>query len=170
MAKNVDIPALGESVNEAVLLRWMKADGDPVRIDESLCELETDKANVELPSPSSGIMKRVAKEGDTVKIGQTIARIEEAAAASQSPAPSKTAPVVPAKAPGGSPTPIAPAAPINDPVSDLPLSPSVRRLVREHQVEPETLTGTGPRGRVVKEDVLRAAEGTPAAAAVASIG
>src|SRR6476469_9614405 len=77
MPTNVDVPALGESVQEATLIKWHKNDGDPVAAAEPVAELETDKANVDVPSPASGILRRVKKEGDTVSIGETIARIEE---------------------------------------------------------------------------------------------
>src|SRR4051812_6986625 len=77
MPTNVDVPALGESVREAVLIKWHKNDGDSVAAAEPLAELETDKANVDVPSPTAGVLRRVKNEGDTVKIGETIARIEE---------------------------------------------------------------------------------------------
>jgi 2-oxoglutarate dehydrogenase E2 component (dihydrolipoamide succinyltransferase) len=76
MPTNVQIPALGESVTEAVLLRWHKQDGEPVAQDEPLCELETDKANVDLPSPAAGVLTRGKPEGAKVRIGETIATIE----------------------------------------------------------------------------------------------
>jgi pyruvate/2-oxoglutarate dehydrogenase complex dihydrolipoamide acyltransferase (E2) component len=174
MAINVQIPPLGESVTEAVLLRWMKDEGSSVNTDEPLCELETDKANVELPSPGAGVLKHMKKPGDTVKIGDVIARVEEKGASTQkaapakatpAPAPSKpveakmAAPVAPvAMAVDGKETRSVPPASSNDIPIDAPLSPSVRRLVREHQVDAEALSGTGPRGRVTKEDVLNYVE------------
>src|SRR6476659_8577153 len=86
MPTNVDVPARGESVREAVLIKWHKQDGDAVAAAEPIAELETDKANVDVPAPSAGVLRRVKKEGDTVAIGETIARIDEGA----SGAPSKT--------------------------------------------------------------------------------
>src|SRR5687768_18498340 len=77
MPTNVDVPALGESVREAVLIKWHKNDGDAVAAAEPIAELETDKANVDVPAPTAGVLRRVKKEGDTVAIGDTIARIEE---------------------------------------------------------------------------------------------
>lgn len=77
MEKNVEIPRLGESITEATLVRWLKADGDLVRTDDPLCELETDKATVEIPSPTSGKLKRLKEEGAEVKIGESVAVIEE---------------------------------------------------------------------------------------------
>src|SRR5215468_10332915 len=90
MPTNVDVPALGESVREAVLIKWHKNDGDPVAAAEPIAELETDKANVDVPAPAAGVLKRVKKEGDTVAIGETIATIDEkgtgGAAAAKKPA------------------------------------------------------------------------------------
>src|SRR5271154_1056978 len=102
MPTNVEVPGMGDSVREAVLLRWHKKDGDAVSKDEMLCELETDKANVDLPAPAAGVLKRVAEQGATVKIGDTIARIDDApgaqpiAATPPKPATPAAAPVIPA--------------------------------------------------------------------------
>src|SRR5438034_5602102 len=73
---NVQIPALGESVSEATLIKWHKNDGELVKTDEPICELETDKANVDVPSPGTGVIKRAVPEGTKVRIGQTIATID----------------------------------------------------------------------------------------------
>src|SRR5947208_761054 len=94
MPTNVQIPALGESISEATLVKWHKNDGDMVKADEPLCELETDKANVDLPSPAAGVIKRIKPEGAKVKIGDTIATIDPAG----KPAPTKP-PTVSAGAP-----------------------------------------------------------------------
>jgi 2-oxoglutarate dehydrogenase E2 component (dihydrolipoamide succinyltransferase) len=148
MATNVDVPNLGESVNEATLIRWHKADGESVKRDEPLCELETDKANVDVPAPTSGVIKRVAKEGDKVRIGQMIATIDPAGvptAKSGSSAPAEKAPSrvdaepKPAKA---------------DHATTPALSPAVRRLVEEHALDASTIRGTGPGNRITKGDVL----------------
>src|SRR5438034_10329486 len=89
MPTNVDVPALGESVREAVLIKWHKNDGDTVAAAEPIAELETDKANVDVPAPTAGVLQRVKKEGDTVTIGETIARIDENAKGNSKPAASK---------------------------------------------------------------------------------
>src|SRR5215207_6695723 len=89
MPTNVDVPPLGESVTEAVLLRWIKNDGEAVRKDEPLAELETDKANVDLPSPGAGVLRHAKKVGDTVKVGEPIASIDEAGTATATAAPAK---------------------------------------------------------------------------------
>src|SRR5690348_5953839 len=98
MSTNVDIPALGESVSKAVLLRWLKNDGDVVAEGDPLAELETDKANVDLPAPRGGVLRRVKEAGDTVHIGETVARIDAAPAGGGGGAKPAAAP---AQAPGG---------------------------------------------------------------------
>src|SRR5271168_2404865 len=97
MPTNVEVPPLGESVTEAVLIRWHKNDGDSVARGDSLAELETDKANADLNATASGVFRPMKAPGDTVKVGETIARIEEGTAAA-APAP-KTATAPPAAAP-----------------------------------------------------------------------
>src|SRR5579875_1540343 len=77
MATSIEVPALGESVKQAILVKWHKADGEAVKADEPVCELETDKANVDVPAPASGTFRRVKDEGDTVNVGEVIARIED---------------------------------------------------------------------------------------------
>src|SRR5687767_7584598 len=137
---NVDVPALGESVREAVLIKWHKNDGDAVAAAEPIAELETDKANVDVPAPAAGVLRRVKNEGDTVTIGETIARIEEGSSAnaksapSQSTAPAQKSPAQQSSAP--SPSPAAPSRipPGNDKKSagkPEDLRPSVRRIVDE---------------------------------------
>src|SRR5574340_1005907 len=77
MPTDVAIPTLGESVSEGVIVRWIKGDGDVVRVDEPILELETDKANVELPAATSGVLRIVKQAGATVQVGDVVARIEE---------------------------------------------------------------------------------------------
>src|SRR6476620_2945672 len=76
MSHNVEMPSLGESVTEATLLQWLKKEGDRVKVDEPLCELESDKANVDLPSPESGVLHQIKKAGETAHVGEVIARID----------------------------------------------------------------------------------------------
>jgi len=160
MAINVVVPQLGESISEAVLLKWHKADGQAVERDEPLCELETDKANVDLPAPAAGVLKRGAAEGATVRINQTIATIDPAAK------PVAANPSAPATAP---PTRDAPkpalvaaskAAPAAVPAISLEdYSPAVRQLITENKLDPAAVTAavgaTGPRNRLTAEDVRR---------------
>jgi 2-oxoglutarate dehydrogenase E2 component (dihydrolipoamide succinyltransferase) len=168
---DVQIPALGESITEAVIVRLLKQDGERVALDEPILELETDKASVEIPSPAAGVIHFARAEGDTVRVGETVATIEvqgrndpspetkaaddPAAAASthgdtaagtteRPDSDGATAAVVDGDGPSARPDAAA-----------LPPSPAVRRLVEEHDVELASVEGTGRSGRVTKADVLR---------------
>ena len=139
MPVDVVLPELGESVTGAILVEWLKLDGEAVAVDEPIAVIETDKADVELPAPSSGVLHTLRADGDTIEIGETIATIAEDGAPTTSresrpPVAEVTAPVV--------------AAPTDA------LSPAVRRLVTEHNLDPMTITGTGKDGRLTKGDVL----------------
>src|SRR6185295_9665468 len=139
MPVEVRIPTLGESVTEGVIVRWLKTDGDSVQTDDALLELETDKANVELPSPNAGTLRRLKKEGETVQVGEVVAQIDTdgkapaastatagaATSAAAAPSPTPLAPATPPKAAAPAPAPatVPPAA--TDPAEGL--SPSVRR-------------------------------------------
>jgi len=181
MATDVIVPTLGESISEATLGQWLKKPGDPVKADEPIASLETDKVAVEVPSPVDGVMgEPLVAEGDTVAVGAAIARIENGAAGAAAPAPSTSA-VNPAGAgenPGLRSDPVSPhPGEGQDSSSDkaeggldagrtdlsLTLSPSVRRLVLEHHLDPSTIRGTGKDGRLTKDDVLGAAEAQRAA-------
>ena len=154
MATNVDVPALGESVQEATLIKWHKNDGDPVAAAEPVAELETDKANVDVPSPAAGILRRVKKEGETVTIGETIARIEEGNGAASSKPAAKAASSAQSLAPSRTETPKrqppAPGKPED-------LRPSVRRIVEEQNLDPSKIQGTAKGGQITKEDAQKAA-------------
>ena len=174
MSMQVKIPALGESITQATIVKWHKQEGDRVERDDALCELETDKANVDVPAPIAGIVHRIKNEGDAVAIGEVIADISPvsgtgAGTHASSPAAAKsagTAPVAsPAKpAPAPEPAiaaktqPSAAAQPPSQPVAEKPLSPAVRRVVTESGVNPADIAGTGKGGRLTKEDVLAHAE------------
>ena len=160
MSTEVRVPTLGESVTEATVATWFKQPGDAVAVDEMLCELETDKVTVEVPSPVAGTLSEiVAAEGETVGVDALLAQIAEGDAA---PAPKKAdAPTAPA-APE---TPTPPAA-----SKDVEDAPSAKKLMAENNLS--DVTGTGKDGRVMKEDVLNAlssvTSATPAAAAPAA--
>ena len=151
MATPVEVPRLGESVTSAILLQWLKKDGDTVAKDEPICLLETDKANVDLPSPAAGVIRLSRKVGDTVAIGEAIAQVETAGAPAAATAakPNSTEPTK-AASPAATATATVPASPI------LPedMSPAVRVLVQEHKLDPATLLKTAPGGRLTKEFVL----------------
>ncbi len=164
MSTEVKVPVLGESITEATLGQWLKKPGEAVAIDEPIASLETDKVAIEVPSPVAGVMGAYAvEEGATVNVGAVIASIEVGSGA---PA-AAPAPVAAAAAAATQQVATAPAhAPVAAPVenSDLPLSPSVRRLVLELGIDPSKIRGTGKDGRLTKEDVVAAAKGAPASA------
>lgn len=89
MSSNVEVPALGESVTEAVLSQWLKGEGDQVAVDEPLCELESDKATVDLPSPASGVLHQIKHAGETAHVGEVIAKIEPSKAPAERKEPSE---------------------------------------------------------------------------------
>jgi 2-oxoglutarate dehydrogenase E2 component (dihydrolipoamide succinyltransferase) len=159
MAMQVEVPPLGESVTQAVLVKWHKADGDTVAVDEPLCELETDKANVDIPAKSAGTVHRLKEEGESVNVGEAIARIDDGAVVA---AGQPVTPVRKRAQPQPVNGPVSPAAPG---VAMEDLSPAVRRLVEEHELDAKAISGSGPGGRITKEDVERyvAERATPAA-------
>lgn len=169
MATEVKVPVLGESITEATLGEWLKQPGDTVAADEPIASLETDKVAVEVPAPVAGVMgAHAVQPGDTVSVGAMIATIEEGGvAAAPEPAPA------PAAAPAETVKPEAaaqqaPAQPdassSNEPAA---LSPSVRRAILEHGVDPATIKGSGKDGRITKDDVVAAASAKSSAAAPA---
>ena len=165
MAVEIRVPTLGESVTEATIAQWFKKPGEAVAADEPLVELETDKVTVEVPAPAAGVLSEVSvQDGETVEVGALLGAIAEgeAAAAAPAPAPAK-AEAAPAPEPAPEPEP-APAA-----TSDQPLSPAVRKLVEENNVDTSAIAGTGKDGRLLKGDVLAALEkGTAAPSAPAA--
>ena len=165
MATDVTVPTLGESITEATLGKWLKKLGDPVKADEPVASLETDKVAVEVPSPVAGTMgEQVVAEGATVSVGAIIARIEANGAKGAAPAATEVNPAGPGETPATREDPHAPHADEGD-GTPLTLSPSVRRLVLEHGLDPSKIKGTGKDGRLTKDDVLAAAKGAPPAEA-----
>jgi len=135
MTVDIKVPALGESVTEAEVAKWYKQAGDAVDADEPLVELETDKVTLEVNAPAAGVLAEIlAGEGAEVEVGAVLGRIDETGAGAAA-APTRAAP---------EPEP-EPAA--------LPLSPAVRKLVAEHDLDPSTIEGTGKDGRLLKADV-----------------
>ena len=165
MSTEVKVPVLGESITEATLGQWLKKPGEAVAVDEPIASLETDKVAIEVPSPVAGLMGAyVVEEGATVNVGAVIASIEAGSGAPAPPPPAIAAAAPQPVATAPAPAPV--AAPVEN--SDLPLSPSVRRLVLELGIDPSKIKGTGKDGRLTKEDVVAAAKGAPAAAAPAA--
>src|SRR5688500_1426305 len=166
MAIEVKVPTLGESVTEATIGEWLKKPGDPVKLDEPIASLETDKVAVEVPAPVAGVMGEYrVQAGETVEVGAVIATIEDTQAAGETTEVKEREQAQPAaeKPPAPAPTP----APAEDEDHTTTLSPAVRRAVLEHGVDPTQIKGSGKDGRLTKEDVLAAAQAKKAAPAPA---
>ena len=161
MPINVNVPPLGESVTQATLLRWIKNDGEAVAKDEPIAELETDKANVDLPSPAAGVLRHGKKPGDTVQVGEAVARVEEGGTGTAPSAPAATSTAKAQAGGGGASAPAASTATATrSPTTETgsgservtakleDLSPAVRRLVEENNLNPTTIPATGPNGRL----------------------
>ena len=155
MAVEVKVPTLGESVTEATIGEWLKQPGDPVKLDEPVASLETDKVAIEVPAPAAGVMgAHKVDVGATVDVGAVIATIEDAQTAGETVQVAERENAQPAEqAPPPSPPPAA-----DDEDHTTTLSPAVRRAVLEHGVDPSAIKGTGKDGRLTKEDVLAAAK------------
>mgnify|MGYP000149639426 CR=1 FL=1 len=155
MATEIRVPTLGESVAEATVGTWFKKAGDTVAADEILCELETDKVTVEVPSPAAGVLSEiVAKAGDTVEPGGLLGQISEGGAAAAAAPAAKAAPA-PAAAP----------APVAAPAAAMPAAPAAAKLMAENNIAAGDVDGSGKRGQVLKGDVIAAIAKGPAASA-----
>ncbi|MEQ7153832.1 2-oxoglutarate dehydrogenase complex dihydrolipoyllysine-residue succinyltransferase [Brevundimonas aurifodinae] len=169
-------PTLGESVSEATIAKWSKKVGDPVRKDEILVELETDKVSLEVVSPSDGSLAEIKfAEGDTVTPGAILGSVTEGAVAAKPADAAPAAKAEPAPAKPDAPAPgsaNAGSAAYKAPAGDAALSPSVQRIVTENKLDPSAIAPTGPKGNITKGDALAAIGGapapTPAAAAPAA--
>ena len=158
---NVIMPQLGETVAEGVVTKWYKKVGDAVKADETLFDVETDKVSTEIPAPVSGIVAEIlVQEGVTAKVGAPLAVINESGVAA--PAVMRESGATVARAAAKAPAP-APSAPTTDIVRPAQvaradagerLSPVVRRLIAEHQLNPSDIKGTGRDQRITREDVL----------------
>ena len=165
MATRVTMPQLGETVTEGTILRWAKSVGDTVAEDEVLVEISTDKVDTEVPSPASGtILEILVEEGETVAVGTELVVIGDAAGApapAQSepaerqepePEPAPAASAEPARAPAAAGAPNGSSSGTTD-LSDRLLSPVVRKLIRENDVDVDAIEGTGRGGRITRRDV-----------------
>ena len=167
----VSMPALGESVSEGTVTRWLKKVGENVTVDEALLEVSTDKVDTEIPSPVSGVLLSIDVQADaTVPVGARLAVIGSTGAAPAQPAPVQPAPVQPAPAKPVAPTtpPVAAAPKPSSPVlNDAYVTPIVRKLAAEAGVDLNAVKGTGVGGRIRKEDILAATPKPIAAQVVA---
>jgi 2-oxoglutarate dehydrogenase E2 component (dihydrolipoamide succinyltransferase) len=169
---DVVMPQMGESIVEGTLTRWLKKPGDRVERDEPLFEISTDKVDTEIPSPSEGVLSEVlVQEGATVAINAIVARIGDGAKTAEAPKeqaapapapqpeakPAAAAPApAPAPSPAATPAPQAAAPPPAQPAGgdeQGPLSPLVRKMAREYNVDLARVKGTGDGGRITKQDV-----------------
>jgi 2-oxoglutarate dehydrogenase E2 component (dihydrolipoamide succinyltransferase) len=189
----VTMPALGESVTEGTLTRWLKAEGDQIEMDEPLLEVSTDKVDTEIPSPVAGtITKILVSEDETVPVGAELAIIGGQAGAAptptapaQQPAAQSTAPAAASlKAPAAVPAPVAPAAAPAPPAAPVTaaapanggteaaayVTPLVRKLASDNNVDLASVQGTGIGGRIRKQDVLDSAAAAKASVAPAPAG
>jgi len=165
MPVEIRVPPLGESVVEATVGRWSKKEGDSVRKDEVLVELETDKITVEVAAPADGTLGAVRKqEGDTVGVNELLAELEAGAAAPAAAQEGPAASAATAEKEGAAPPTATPAAATATASADAPTSPAARAIAAEHGVDIGGVQGSGPNGRVTKEDVLKRIEDGRAAA------
>ncbi|HZD59584.1 MAG TPA: dihydrolipoamide acetyltransferase family protein [Anaerolineae bacterium] len=167
MTVALTMPRLGETVTEGTVIRWLKKEGDFVNKDENIVEVSTAKVETEIPAPSSGkVSKIVAHEDETVPVGAELAEIDETAVPGAPPAeakPPEEAEAPPAPTPTPAPAPAPAAAPAAPPEAKPPekapevgfISPVVRKLAREHDIDLSKVTGTGASGRITRQDVER---------------
>jgi 2-oxoglutarate dehydrogenase E2 component (dihydrolipoamide succinyltransferase) len=143
MAKDLVVPTLGESVTEATVSKWLKQVGDPVKADEPVVELETDKVSVAVPSPETGILSEIKiQAGSTVNVGAILGSVGAGTAS------------VTKKEPVKAPEPAKPKI-VEVPVSKKEiLSPAVKRIVEEKRIDISTISGSGRDGRILKGDLL----------------
>ncbi len=167
----VKMPQLGESVTEGTILKWMKAPGDPVKLDEALCEIETEKVTAELPSPFEGTMGKIlVPQGETVEVGTALCEVIEAGQPGLAPAPANQPDgkwlggpmAIPPEEPAASPAPVPVASAAGRTATrskpderERFYSPAVMRLAREHAIDLSQVPGTGIGGRVTRRDVER---------------
>ena len=190
MKKEISVPSVGESVTEAEIEKWEKHTGETVRLGETLALLETDKASLEIPAEQDGILTILKQAGETVSVGEVIGYLDtlpEGETADSLPEKKSSEDKIsqlqknPTRGAGGQPPSTSeqsrpsnrssgPSSSLSNPSTqtrdlpppgDLPLSPSVRRLIGEKDLNPLSFSGTGKDGRLTKEDILKALQSPP---------
>lgn len=152
----VKIPAMGESISEGTISRWFKKEGEAIKADEALFEIETDKVTQEIYAPAGGVVKKLAKaQGANAKVGEVVAVIDSAGVASVT---------TPAAAPAA---PAPQAAPAKSPMADT-VPPAAKKIAAENNIDTSALQGSGKHGQVTKGDVLGAVQNKAPAASVAA--
>lgn len=155
----MNVPTIGESITEVTLSQWLIEDGGYVAIDQPICEFESDKATLEFPAEVSGKLIHVAKEGDDIEIGALVATIDTSVEAPAESTPTDADTVA-----------VTEAAPTDAPASGIAAghpSPAAAKIMRENDLKPASVTGTGKGGRITKEDAVKASKAKPAASAQA---
>ncbi len=163
MPVEIRVPPLGESLVDAVVGQWLKAEGESVTRGDTLLELETDKVNLDVAATEDGVLSAIHKnEGDVVVVGEVLGVIGEGSGASTNGAAAEPAPAAapePVAAPAAAEAPAAEAPPTTEAGIDAAgrAAPAVRRLAEEHNIDLAKIAGSGPGGRVTREDVMAAA-------------
>jgi len=145
------VPSVGESITEVTLSNWLKKEGDFVKMDEILCELESDKATFELPAKAEGILRHIAKAGDVLAIGSPICKIEVGANASNTPAT-----VTPPPAKEDAKKEEVKTVESKDSYATGTPSPAASKILSEKGINPQEIKGSGKEGRITKEDAVNA--------------
>jgi len=161
MVLEMKVPSPGESITEVEIATWLVKDGDYVKKDQAIAEVDSDKATLELPAEASGVITLKAQEGDSVAVGQVVCLID-----TDAPAPAETtAPAAKAETPAPTPAPAPVAAPTPTPKVEAPAptsyasgtpSPAAKKILEEKQIPASQVSGTGKGGRITKEDALKA--------------
>ena len=166
------VPVIGESVNEVTLSQWLKGNGDYVKLDEPICEFESDKATLEFPAEAAGKLIYVAAEGDDLEIGALVAKIDTSVAA-EAAAPKATAPPIKAE-----PKVVEVAAPVQETAAPVAASasyaaghasPAAEKIMKENGITANQISGSGKDGRITKEDAQKAATSTSTPAPAAKV-
>ena len=147
----IKVPAVGESITEVTLSKWLVKDGESVEMDQQIAELESDKATFELTAETGGIVKQIAEEGATLAIGAVVCSITAGLAVASSPKPDNTTAETAARATADKSPNYAAGTP----------SPSAGKILSEKGVDPASVSGTGVAGRITKEDAVNAQKTTP---------
>jgi 2-oxoglutarate dehydrogenase E2 component (dihydrolipoamide succinyltransferase) len=169
---DIKVPAVGESISEVTLVKWLKQEGQYVQRDEVIAELESEKATFEVNAEKAGVLKTVGKEGDTLKIGDVVARIDETAtapatatqsAAAAQPATAQPATAQPATAQPAAAQPVAAAAQpasangsITSTPNDIKATPVAAAIITDKKIDASSITPSGTGGKILKHDVLEA--------------
>jgi 2-oxoglutarate dehydrogenase E2 component (dihydrolipoamide succinyltransferase) len=172
MPVEIRVPPLGESLVDAVVGQWLKSEGDAVTRGETILELETDKVNLDVTADEDGVLSSIDhQEGDVVTVGEVLGTIAAGATASNG----ASAQAAPVETPTSAPEPVAAVAAAAPPAAESAsiegagrAAPAVRRLAEEHNIDLNDIAGTGPGGRVTREDILTIAAARQAPAAVAA--